>query len=79
MVYSVDWKYYIRDFNPIVINAASARSFLESEKTIQSITKKAIIKKLSGDEFRQELENIPEISILILTVDNETKILLNTT
>ena len=79
MVYSVDWKYYIRDFNPIVINAASARSFLESEKTIQSITKKAVIKKLSGDEFRQELENIPEISILVLTLDNETKILLNTT
>jgi 23S rRNA G2445 N2-methylase RlmL len=37
------------------------------------------MKKLSGDDFRQELENIPEISILVLTVDNETKILLNTT
>lgn len=79
LVYSIDWKYYIRDLNPIVINAATSKSFLESEKTIQSIWKKAIIKKLSWDDFRQELENYPEISVLVLIVDNEVKVLLNTT
>lgn len=79
LVYSVDWKYYIRDYNPIIINAATSKSLLESEKTIQSISKKAILKKLSGDNFRQELENIPEVSVLVLIVDNEVKVLLNTT
>ncbi|MDD4151398.1 MAG: class I SAM-dependent RNA methyltransferase [Candidatus Gracilibacteria bacterium] len=79
LVSSVDWKYYIRDYNPIIVNAATTRSSLESEKTIQSITKKAIIKKLSGDNIRQELANIPEISILVLIIDGEAKIMLNTT
>lgn len=79
LVSSVDWKYYIRDYNPIIVNAATTRSSLESEKTIQSITKKAIIKKLSWDNIRQELANIPEISILVLIIDWEAKIMLNTT
>lgn len=79
LVSSVDWKYYIRDYNPIIVNAATTRSSLESEKTIQSITKKAIIKQLSWDNIRQELANIPEISILVLIIDWEAKIMLNTT
>jgi putative N6-adenine-specific DNA methylase len=79
LVSSVDWKYYIRDYNPIIVNAATTRSSLESEKTIQSITKKAIVKQLSGDAIRQELYNIPEISILVLIIDGEAKIMLNTT
>ncbi len=45
LVSCIDWKMYVQG-NPIVVTAASKRSKLTSTPTIQSICKKAIVKKL---------------------------------
>jgi 23S rRNA G2445 N2-methylase RlmL len=50
LVSTIDWKMYVQG-NPIIVTAASKKSKLTSTPTIQSITKKAIVKKiLNGKE-----------------------------
>jgi putative N6-adenine-specific DNA methylase len=46
LVYSINWRKYFKKDYPIVVNSSSTRSELFSARTIQSIGKKAIVKKL---------------------------------
>jgi len=50
LVTTIDWKTYIQN-NPIIVTAMTKHSLLTSTPTIQSISKKAIVKKiLNGKE-----------------------------
>jgi putative N6-adenine-specific DNA methylase len=50
LVSTIDWKMYVQG-NPIIVTAMSKQSMLTSTPTIQSITKKSIVKKiLNGKE-----------------------------
>lgn len=57
LVSTVDWKVYIQD-NPIVVHAISKNSQLTSTPTIQSICKKAIVKKLLANRHCERSEAI---------------------
>lgn len=81
LVYSVDWKKYINDFNPILIKATSIRHQISSTPAIQKIAKKAIVNKLlwKKDWILQENTSLFEIDILVFLYENDWQILLNTT
>ncbi|MBT3729464.1 hypothetical protein HOF65_03120 [bacterium] len=46
LVYSINWKQYFKKDFPIHIKSSSVRSELFSARTIQSLSKKAVVKKL---------------------------------
>lgn len=75
----VSWKKYFKRNFPIHIKATSERSELISEKTIQSIAKKAIIKSLVWDDIYDE-ENASgnNIEILVLIINDKARVMLNT-
>ena len=76
----VFWKKFFKKSFPILVKATSIRSELTSIPTIQKIWKKAIINSLTNNswEFIKEDQNLEKMDILILTIDNKVRILLNT-
>lgn len=90
LVSTIDRAIYIQD-NPILVTAFSKWSQLDSVPTIQSIAKKAIVKKLLQDKVENwelkiensgkllEDKNLPPVEILVHFENNECSILLNTT
>ncbi len=77
LVYNIDWgKYIWKKFN-VHIKANSHKSALKSEKTIQSISQKAIYKKLAKWKFYQA-ETSLNIEIRIDIYKDNVKILLDT-
>lgn len=78
MVYDINWSYYIPKKYWLVIQADSIKSKLSSTPTIQSITQKAIIKKLVKDKTYNYDED-KKIEIRINIFKDKLKILLNTT
>lgn len=76
----IDWSQWIPGNTPINVSATSSRSSLAHTPTIQSITKKAIIRRLSGgsDEWHENMFNQP-IEIFILVVADEVHVLIDTT
>jgi putative N6-adenine-specific DNA methylase len=67
--------------NPINVTAASKKSVLTSTPTIQSITKKAIVKKiLNGKEGQLPEDHSKEAIEIFVHIDSDVcSILLNTT
>lgn len=79
MVYDIPWKKYFKKDFPIVVKSSAQRSELYSARTIQSIGKKAIVKKLVwDDEIVAEDETLEKMEILILIIDNKVRIMLDT-
>lgn len=80
LVSTIDWKMYVQG-NPIIVTAASKKSKLTSTPTIQSITKKAIVKKiLNGKEWQLPEDYNKEAIEIFVFIDNDMcSILLNTT
>jgi putative N6-adenine-specific DNA methylase len=76
---SIDWSQWIPGNTPINISATSIRSVLAHTPTLQSVTKKAIIRRLSSgdDEWHENMFNQP-IEVFILVVADEVHILINT-
>ncbi|MEI6711975.1 MAG: hypothetical protein WCK88_07595 [bacterium] len=76
---NIDWSQWIPGNTPINISATSIRSVLSHTPTLQSVTKKAIIRRLShgDDEWHENMFNQP-IEIFILVVADEVHILINT-
>jgi putative N6-adenine-specific DNA methylase len=76
---SIDWSQWIPGNTPINVSATSIRSVLSHTPTLQSVTKKAIIRRLSNgdDEWHENMFNQP-IEIFILVVADEVHILVNT-
>lgn len=81
LVSQIDWSMYIQN-NPIVVTAASKKSKLTSTPTIQSICKKAIVKKLlknptHQNQCRDALHASPKLTpwgVGILRVESEGKV-----
>lgn len=80
LVQTIDWKMYVQ-WNPINVTAMSKQSLLTSTPTIQSITKKSIVKKiLNGKEWQLPEEHDKQaIEVLIHIENNMCSVLLNTT
>lgn len=80
LVQKIDWKIYVQG-NPIIVTAISKQSVLTSTPTIQSITKKSIVKKiLNGKEWQLPEDHTKEaIEILVHIERDMCSILLNTT
>ena len=79
LVNDINWKQYFKKDFPIMVKSSSIRSELFSARTIQSIWKKAIVKKLVWDNnIANEDESLEKLDILILLIDNKVRILLNT-
>lgn len=80
VVHRVDWSRYVIAKQPFIVNARSSNSLLTSLPSIQSMGKKAISKKLMGnDEWREEDEALPALDITLSIDNNNLHILLNTT
>ncbi len=89
LVSTVDWNVYVQD-NPIVVHAISKNSLLTSTPTIQSICKKAIVKKILSVVERWTLNverneklfedpKLEPVEIFVHLQNNMCSILLNTT
>lgn len=71
---------YILEKQPFTVNARSSNSMLTSLPSLQSTGKKAISKKLMGnDERREEDPSVTPLDILISLNNDTVQILLNTT
>ena len=79
IVSSVNRSFYITTGQRILTSAISRQSKLTSTPAIQSITKKAIVQKLSGADRRAEDEEKQAIDILITIDRGVCFVLLNTT
>lgn len=79
IVFSQDWKKYIPRGFKVNIKATSLKSELGSTSTLQALAKKAIAKKIMGERYLEEDEDIGKIDIRILIENNTLRILLNTT
>jgi len=79
IVNSISWKAYFKKDFPIVVKSTSIRSELFAERTIQSISKKAIIKsRVWANWTINEDSTLEKMEILILFIDNKLRVLLNT-
>lgn len=80
LVSEINWKDYVDSSNPIIVNAVSIKSWLDSIPAIQKTSKKAIVTKITGskDEYLFEDTNLQPREILIFIEDNECRVLLNT-
>ncbi len=80
LIVKIDWKKYIPQEAPIIVNAKSMKSDLSSEPAIQKISKKAIVDVLNDKswKFIRENEMRQKFEIQILFQENNCKILLNT-
>lgn len=81
MITNINRSEYILKQSPIIITASSKNSQLSSTPAIQSIVKKAIIKKLldGKEDKREENKGMRWIEIHIHFEDNDCSLLLNTT
>lgn len=79
LVSTISWKNYFKKEFPIVVKSNSTRSELFAERTLQSLTKKAIVKSLVWDNnIVNEDSSLEKMEILVLLIDNKARILLNT-
>lgn len=80
LIKSIDWRYYIKENNPITVNATSIKSQLSSTPAIQSIGKKAIVNKKTWayDALMKEDIKLPTIEVLIFIKEDTCYVLLNT-
>ncbi len=77
-VYSINWEEYLSEGAKFPVLTKSIKSDLYSKSDIQSISKKAIVKKLAEDygiEYFKEDEELVEVHINIL--NNKVSVLLN--
>lgn len=77
---ALDWKKYIPKDAPIIVDAVSVKSELESIPAVQKTIKKAIVTKITGDResLLKEDGAIPGIHVFALIRENTTLLLLDT-
>lgn len=79
LVNNIDWKNFIKKDQPIIVQSQSIKSKLSSVPSIQSITKKAIVKKIVWWEWNLYEDNSNmSIEILVVIDKDIAYILLNT-
>ncbi len=77
LVKSIKWNELILEENPIIVNATSHGSKLESTPDIQSVWKKAIVDSIKS-WFLREDDNYPSLFIEIVIIKDTCQILLDT-
>lgn len=77
-VNKLDWEKYIPQDFEIVVKATSIKSELWAISSLQAIAKKAIVKKLVGDDLLREDSTKGKVDVHILMDNNILKVLLNT-
>lgn len=77
---TIDWRKYIPKDAPIIVDAVSVKSDLDSIPAIQKTIKKSIVTKITGDRetILREDDKITGIHIFALIRENTTLILLDT-
>ncbi len=80
LIWEIDWKNIVTDENPVVVNATSKSSTLESVPAIQKIGKKSIVDKITAkkDLFLRENDSKTKLQVEIVILKNVCQILLNT-
>lgn len=78
LIKNIKWSNFILEDNPIIVNATSHFSKLESTPNIQKIWKKAIIESLKKDFLRED-DNCPSIYVEIVLIKDTCQILVDTT
>jgi putative N6-adenine-specific DNA methylase len=79
VIENIDWKKWIPVGTPILVSATSNRSVVTHTPSMQSVGKKAIIRSLmSGDDYWKENEHSHTIEIFFLLVNDELRVLINT-
>lgn len=78
--FALDWRKYIPKDAPIIVDAVSVKSDLDSIPAIQKTLKKAIVTKITGDRetMLREDDKVTGIHIFALIRENTTLILLDT-
>lgn len=80
MTKAIDRKQYVQNFSHITVFAKSKNSQLESEKTIQSITQKAIYNKLIPEHIeRLDKEWVPPTDIKVTIFNDHAQLMINAT
>jgi len=79
IVRSVDWEKWIPKSHPILVDALSVRSLLNSTPALQRTTKKAIVTSITGkkDVLLMEDEKKMPVRVLTLLVEDKCHILLD--
>jgi len=77
---AIDWRKYIPKDAPIIVDAVSVKSELESIPAIQKTIKKAIVTKITGDResILREDDKVTGIHIFALIRENTLLLLLDT-
>lgn len=77
---AIDWQKYIPKDAPIIVDAVSVKSDLDSIPAIQKTIKKAIVTKITGDRetILREDDKVTGIHIFALIRENTTLLLLDT-
>lgn len=79
-MHRIEWEKYIEEGQPFIVTARSDKSMLTSTPALQAMGKKAISKKLTGnDEWRTEDETREPVEIMLSLNNNTVQVLLNTT
>ena len=79
VVEHIDWSRWIPVGTPIIVSATTNRSVVTHTPSMQSLGKKAIIRSLMrGDDFWKENEFSHPIEIFLLLVNDELRVLINT-
>jgi putative N6-adenine-specific DNA methylase len=80
MTTSIDWRKYIPKDAPIIVDAVSVKSDIDSIPAIQKTIKKSIVTKITGDResILREDDKVKGIHIFALIRENTTLLLLDT-
>lgn len=80
LVWQINFKKYFHHDYPIVVKTKSINSMLDSTPAIQKITKKSIIDNITDKSWKKVFENedLENFEIMVLIIDDNAKILLNT-
>lgn len=78
LIKNINWSDFILEENPIIVNATSHNSKLESIPDIQKIWKKAIVDSLNK-WFLRENDHFPSIFVEIVLIKDTCQILIDTT
>lgn len=79
LVHGVEWSDYLKLWQDIIVNAMSHESMLHSEKTLQAMGKKAIMKKMIWEEYWQWDHDAQAFDVEIVIDHDQAGIYVNTT
>lgn len=77
LVQNVNWKDYVNEWQNIIVNVHTKWSKLESTRTIQAITNKAIFKQISPEKKREIDQQKDPVEIFVMILNNQTSIFIN--